>query len=149
MRGAGKQAVCLVELKARFDERRNIEWSRVRLEQAGVHVVHGFADLKIHAKMTLIVRREAYAGCGGTPHRDGELPRATARLYQDVGVFTADEDIAADVADLFNYVTGFGRPQRFRKLIVAPFRCGAGLSRRSGGCSCWPASCSFGIPAAS
>src|SRR5262245_19623230 len=116
----GKQSVCLVELKARFDERRNIEWSP-SMEQAGVHVVHGFPDLKIHAKMTLVVRREAdglrrYVHIG-----TGNYNAATARLYEDVGIFTADEEIAADVADLFNYVTGFGRPQRFRKLIVAPF----------------------------
>jgi polyphosphate kinase len=116
----GKQSVCLVELKARFDERRNIEWSRA-MEQAGVHVVHGFADLKIHAKMTLVVRREddglrRYVHIG-----TGNYNASTARLYEDVGLFTADEDVAADVADLFNYVTGFGRPQRFRKLIVAPF----------------------------
>src|SRR5512134_3785576 len=115
----GKQAVCLVELKARFDERRNIEWSRA-LEQAGVHVVHGFPDLKIHAKMTLVVRREGkelrrYAHIG-----TGNYHAATARLYEDVGIFTADEEIAADVADLFNHVTGFGRPARFRKLLVAP-----------------------------
>ncbi|HSC50192.1 MAG TPA: polyphosphate kinase 1, partial [Gaiellaceae bacterium] len=116
----GKQSVCLVELKARFDERRNIEWSRA-MEQAGVHVVHGFSDLKIHAKMALVVRRE-----GNTLRRyvhigSGNYNAATARLYEDVGLFTADEDIAADVADLFNHLTGFGRPQRFRKLLVAPF----------------------------
>jgi polyphosphate kinase len=91
------------------------------MEQAGVHVVHGFPDLKIHAKMTLVVRREAdglrrYVHIG-----TGNYNAATARIYEDVGLFTADEDIAADVADLFNYVTGFGRPQRFRKLLVAPF----------------------------
>jgi polyphosphate kinase len=122
----GKQAVCLVELKARFDERRNIEWSRA-LEQAGVHVVHGFPDLKIHAKMTLIVRREGkelrrYAHIG-----TGNYHAATARLYEDVGIFTADEEIAADVADLFNFITGFGRPQQFRKLLVAPFTLRTGL----------------------
>ena len=116
----GKQSVCLVELKARFDERRNIEWSRA-MEQAGVHVVHGFPDLKIHAKMTLVVRREPdglrrYVHIG-----TGNYNASTARLYEDIGVFTADEEIAADVADLFNYVTGFGRPQQFRKLLVAPF----------------------------
>ncbi|MFN8224390.1 MAG: polyphosphate kinase 1 [Gaiellales bacterium] len=116
----GKQSVCLVELKARFDERRNIEMSRA-MEQAGVHVVHGFADLKIHAKMTLVVRREAdglrrYVHIG-----TGNYNASTARLYEDLGLFTADEDIAADVADLFNHITGFGRPQRFRKLLVAPF----------------------------
>jgi len=116
----GKQAVCLVELKARFDERRNIEWSR-ELEQAGVHVVHGFPDMKIHAKMTLVVRREP-GGLRRYVHiGTGNYHAATARLYEDLGIFTADEEIAADVADVFNYVTGFGRPQRFRKLLVAPF----------------------------
>jgi polyphosphate kinase len=122
----GKQSVCLVELKARFDELRNIEWSRA-LEQAGVHVVYGFPDLKIHAKMTLIVRREGdtlrrYAHIG-----TGNYHAATARLYEDIGVFTADEQITADVADLFNYITGFGRPQKFRKLLVAPFTLRSGL----------------------
>jgi polyphosphate kinase len=122
----GKQSVCLVELKARFDERRNIEWSRA-LEQAGVHVVYGFPDLKIHAKMTLIVRREGgelrrYAHIG-----TGNYHAATARLYEDVGIFTADAEIAADVADLFNYITGFGKPRTFRKLLVAPFTLRSGL----------------------
>jgi len=116
----GKQAVCVVELKARFDERRNIEWAR-SLEQAGVHVVYGFPDMKIHAKTTLIVRRESdelrrYVHIG-----TGNYHATTARTYEDVGLFTADPEIAADVADLFNFVTGFGRPQRFRKLLVAPF----------------------------
>jgi polyphosphate kinase len=116
----GKQSVCLVELKARFDERRNIEWSRA-MEQAGVHVVHGFSDLKIHAKMALIVRREGDALRRYVHIGSGNFNAATSRLYEDVGLFTADEDIAADVADLFNHLTGFGRPQRFRKLLVAPF----------------------------
>jgi polyphosphate kinase len=116
----GKQTVCLVELKARFDERRNIEWSR-RLESAGVHVVYGFPSLKIHAKATLVVRREAdglrrYAHIG-----TGNYNSVTARLYEDVSLFTADEEITADVADLFNHLTGFGRPGAFRKLLVAPF----------------------------
>jgi polyphosphate kinase len=122
----GKQSVCLVELKARFDERRNIEWSRA-MEQAGVHVVYGFANLKIHAKITLIVRREGdilrrYVHIG-----TGNYHARTARLYEDFGLFTADEDIAADIADLFNYLTGFGRPQRFRRLLVAPFNLRARL----------------------
>ncbi|HZQ89781.1 MAG TPA: polyphosphate kinase 1 [Gaiellaceae bacterium] len=116
----GKQTVCLVEIKARGDERRNIEWSRA-MEQAGVHVAYGFPSLKIHAKMTLVVRRE-----GGVLRRyvhlgTGNYNSLTARGYEDFGLFTADEDIAADVADLFNYVTGFGRPGHFRKLLVAPF----------------------------
>jgi polyphosphate kinase len=116
----GKQSVCLVELKARFDERRNIEWSRA-MEQAGVHVVHGFSDLKIHAKMTLVVRREGDALRRYVHIGTGNYNAATARLYEDVGIFTADEAIAADVADLFNHLTGFGQPQRFKKLLVAPF----------------------------
>jgi polyphosphate kinase len=116
----GKQSVCLVELKARFDERRNIEWSRA-LEQAGVHVVYGFANLKIHAKTTLVIRRE-----GDTMRRyvhvgTGNYHALTARLYEDFGLFTADEEICADIADLFNHLTGFGRPQEFRKILVAPF----------------------------
>lgn len=116
----GKQTVCLVELKARFDEMRNIEWSR-RMEQAGVHVVYGFLTMKIHGKTTLVVRRE-----GGKLRRyvhvgTGNYNSATARLYEDFGLFTADEDLVADVADLFNYLTGFAKPERFRKILVAPF----------------------------
>ncbi|MBV8079503.1 MAG: polyphosphate kinase 1, partial [Actinobacteria bacterium] len=116
----GKQSVCVVELKARFDERRNIEWAR-SLEQAGVHVVYGFPDMKIHAKTTLVVRREKdglrrYVHVG-----TGNYHATTARIYEDIGLFTADPDITADVADLFNFVTGFGRPRRFRKILVAPF----------------------------
>ena len=116
----GKQSVCLVELKARFDEHRNIEWSRA-LERAGVHVVYGFPNLKIHGKTTLVVRREGadlkrYVHVG-----TGNYHARTARGYEDFGLFTADEDIAADVAELFNYLTGFGRPRDFRKILVAPF----------------------------
>ena len=122
----GKQSVCLVELKARFDERRNIEWSRA-LEKAGVHVVYGFPDMKIHAKMTLVVRRER-TGLRRYAHiATGNYHAATARLYEDIGIFTADEDITADIADLFNFITGFGRPQKFRKLLVAPFTLRSGL----------------------
>jgi polyphosphate kinase len=116
----GKQTVCLVEIKARGDERRNIEWSR-SLEQAGVHIVYGFPGLKIHAKTTLVVRREA-GGLRRYVHLGtGNYNAVTARTYEDYGLFTADEDIAADVADLFNHLTGFGRPGEFRKLLVAPF----------------------------
>jgi polyphosphate kinase len=124
-----KQTVCLVELKARFDERRNIEWSRA-MEQAGVHVVYGYANLKIHAKMTLIVRRDGerlhrYAHIG-----TGNYNSNTARSYEDVGLFTDDEAITADLADLFNHLTGFGRPQRFRKILAAPFNLRSGLIER-------------------
>jgi polyphosphate kinase len=125
----GKQSVSLIELKARFDEHRNIGWSR-SLEQAGVHVVYGFPNLKIHAKMTLIVRREGdqlrrYVHLG-----TGNYNVLTARTYEDYGLFTADPVIAADVADLFNHLTGFGRPQTFRKLLVAPFGLREGLVDR-------------------
>jgi polyphosphate kinase len=116
----GKQSVCLVELKARFDERRNIEWSR-KLERAGVHVVYGVPNLKIHLKATLVVRRE-----GDTLRRyvhigTGNYHALNALVYEDFGLFTADTDVAADVADLFNHLTGFGKPQRFRKIVVSPF----------------------------
>jgi polyphosphate kinase len=117
---SGKQTVCLVEIKARGDERHNIEWGRA-LEKAGVHVVYGLPSTKIHAKATLIVRREA-----GTLRRyvhigTGNYNHLTAQTYEDFGLFIADEDTAADVADLFNYLTGFGRAAQFRKLLVAPF----------------------------
>ena len=116
----GKQSVCLVELKARFDERRNIEWSR-KLERAGVHVVYGYPSLKIHLKATQVVRREGdglrrYVHVG-----TGNYHAYNARVYEDFGLFTADEEIAADVADLFNHLTGFGKPPPFRKILVAPY----------------------------
>jgi polyphosphate kinase len=115
----GKQAVVLVELKARFDEARNIGWSRA-LERAGVHVVHGFPALKTHAKCALVVRRES-GGIRRYVHiGTGNYHPRTARLYTDAGLFTCRPDIAADVSDLFNYLTGFGRPQSYRKLLVAP-----------------------------
>jgi polyphosphate kinase len=122
----GKQSVSLIELKARFDEHRNIGWSR-SLEQAGVHVVYGFPNLKIHAKTTLVVRREGdelrrYVHLG-----TGNYNILTARTYEDYGLFTADPEVAADVADLFNFLTGFARPQPFRKLLVAPFTLREGL----------------------
>jgi polyphosphate kinase len=125
----GKQSVSLIELKARFDESRNIGWSR-SLEQAGVHVVYGFPNLKIHAKATLVVRREGdelrrYVHLG-----TGTYNILTARTYEDYGLFTADPEIAADVADLFNQLTGFGRPQAYRKLLVAPWGLRHGLLER-------------------
>ena len=115
-----KQSVCLVELKARFDERRNIEWAR-KLERAGVHVVHGFPSLKIHLKATLVIRREGDAMRRYVHIGTGNYHALNARLYEDFGFFTADPDITADVADLFNHLTGFGKPQKFRKILVAPF----------------------------
>jgi polyphosphate kinase len=116
----GKQAVCLVELKARFDERRNIEWSRA-LERAGVDVVYGVPDLKVHAKLTLLVRRERNGVRRYVHIGTGNYHASHATSYEDLGLFTADEDIAADVAEVFNAVTGITRPAVFRKLLVGPW----------------------------
>ncbi|HKH16756.1 MAG TPA: polyphosphate kinase 1 [Solirubrobacteraceae bacterium] len=115
----GKQAVCMVELKARFDERANIGWARA-LEESGVHVVYGLPNLKTHAKCILIVRREG----DGVRHYvhvgTGNYHPNTARLYTDFGLLTCDEQIGADVADMFNQLTGFARPSAFRRVLVAP-----------------------------
>jgi len=115
----GKQAVCLVELKARFDERANIQWAKA-LEEAGVHVTYGIPSLKTHAKAILVVRREG----DGVRHYvhigTGNYHPTTARLYTDFGLFTTDDEIGADVADLFNFLTGYARPRGYRKVLVAP-----------------------------
>jgi polyphosphate kinase len=115
----GKQVAVLVELKARFDEESNIEWARA-LEAAGVHVVYGLVGLKVHSKVALVVRRE-----GDTMRRyvhlgTGNYNPTTARLYTDLSFFTSDDQIGADVTDLFNYVTGYSAKNEFRKLLVAP-----------------------------
>jgi polyphosphate kinase len=115
----GKQAVCLVELQARFDERTNIEWAKA-LEQAGVHVVYGHPALKTHAKCVLVVRREGDGVRNYVHIGTGNYHSATARLYTDYGLFTTDPEIGRDVAELFNYLTGFGRPSSYRKVRVAP-----------------------------
>ncbi len=118
---AGKQVAALVELKARFDEQRNIVWAR-QLEQAGVHVVYGVVGLKTHSKTALVVRREAdgirrYCHVGTGNYNSG-----TARVYEDVGVLSCDPDLGADLTDLFNHLTGFSRPARSRSLVLAPDR---------------------------
>ena len=115
----GKQVAVLVELKARFDEANNIAWAR-RLEDAGVHVAYGSATLKTHVKTILVVRKEAdgirrYVHLG-----TGNYNARTARLYTDVGLFTANPSIGADASDLFNSLTGFSRQTLYRKLLVAP-----------------------------
>jgi polyphosphate kinase len=115
----GKQAVCMVEVKARFDERRNIGWARA-LEQAGAHVVHGLPGLKTHAKALLIVRREGNGVRHYVQVGTGNYNAKTARIYEDFGLFTTDPDIAADVAEVFNLLTGYARPDNFRKALVAP-----------------------------
>jgi polyphosphate kinase len=115
----GKQAVCMVELKARFDERQNIRWSR-ELEEVGAHVVHGIPGLKTHAKAILVVRRER----GQVRHYvmigTGNFHAKNARLYEDFGLFTTDREIGEEVANLFNTLTGYGHPKRQRKVLVAP-----------------------------
>src|SRR5262245_23792321 len=115
----GKQVAVLVELKARFDEANNITWART-LENFGVHVAYGSANLKTHAKTALVVRREAdgirrYIHLG-----TGNYNSRTARLYTDVGLFTCSPSIGADVSDLFNSLTGYSRQRLYRKLFVAP-----------------------------
>ncbi|MCY4068519.1 MAG: polyphosphate kinase 1 [Acidimicrobiaceae bacterium] len=124
----GKQVAALVELKARFDEERNISWAK-RLEQAGAHVAYGLVGLKIHAKIAMIVREEpegirryCHVGTGNYNHR-------TARLYEDFGLLTADPGIGADVAGLFNRLTGYGRRLEHTHLITAPEQLRSRLSR--------------------
>ncbi|HEX8206451.1 MAG TPA: polyphosphate kinase 1, partial [Solirubrobacteraceae bacterium] len=115
----GKQAVCLVELKARFDEQANIQWARA-LEQAGVHVVYGHPALKTHTKCVLVIRREGEGVRHYVHVGTGNYHPKTARLYTDVGLFTCDDELGADVADMFNFLTGFARPKGYRKALVAP-----------------------------
>ena len=115
----GKQVAVLVELKARFDERSNITWAE-RMEEAGVHVVYGLANLKTHCKLCLVVRKEGdriqrYVHVG-----TGNYNRATAQIYTDLGLFTANEAIVADASDLFNHLTGYSRQTEYRALLVAP-----------------------------
>lgn len=115
----GKQVAVLMELKARFDEESNIEWAKA-LERAGVHVVYGLVGLKIHCKVTMVVRRE-----GDTIRRyvhlaTGNYNAITAHLYTDIGLFTAREELGNDVTDLFNYLTGYSAKRDYEKLLVAP-----------------------------
>ncbi|MEO1022703.1 MAG: polyphosphate kinase 1 [Bacteroidota bacterium] len=115
----GKQVAVLVEIKARFDEARNIYWAE-KLESAGVHVAYGLAGLKIHTKLTMVVREEedglhTYCHIGTGNYHPG-----TAQLYEDLGLFTCDEGIATDVTHVFNLLTGYAPDQHFEKLLVAP-----------------------------
>lgn len=117
--GRGKQVAVLVEVKARFDEERNIEWAR-RLEDAGCHVAYGLVGLKTHTKTTLVIREEedglrAYMHIG-----TGNYNPKTASLYTDLGLFTCQTDIGADLMDLFNFLTGYSHQQIYRKMLVAP-----------------------------
>jgi polyphosphate kinase len=124
----GKQAVSMVEVKARFDERRNIGWARA-LEEAGAHVVHGLPGLKTHAKALLIVRREGQGVRNYVQIGTGNYNVKTARIYEDFGLFTTDPEIAADVAEVFNVLTGYSRPEAFRKALVSPTHAREGFLR--------------------
>jgi polyphosphate kinase len=115
----GKQAVCMVELKARFDERLNIRWSR-ELEEVGAHVVHGIPGLKTHAKTILVIRREHDEVRHYVMIGTGNFHAKNARLYEDFGFFTTNREMGQEVANLFNALTGYAHPQRGRKMLVAP-----------------------------
>ena len=115
----GKQVAVLIELQARFDEENNISWAR-RFEDVGVHVSYGVAGLKTHAKVLLIVRREGTAIRRYVHIGTGNYNPRTARYYTDFGLLSADPQLGADLSDLFNVLTGFGRPPGYRKLLVAP-----------------------------
>ncbi|NUM46138.1 MAG: polyphosphate kinase 1 [Anaerolineales bacterium] len=115
----GKEVAVLVELKARFDEESNISWAKA-LEREGVHVIYGLLGLKTHSKIALVVRRE-----GDTMRRylhlgTGNYNVVTATIYEDFGLFTADEALGADASDLFNYLTGYSAKTDYRKMLVAP-----------------------------
>ena len=125
---AGKQVVVLVEIKARFDEEANITWAR-SLERAGCHVVYGLVGLKTHCKTALVVRQEhgvlrRYCHIG-----TGNYNPKTARIYEDLGILTADPRVGADLTDLFNTLTGYSRQTNYRTLMVAPHGIRAGPDR--------------------
>src|SRR5262249_5772051 len=122
----GKQAVCLVELKARFDEQANIRWAK-KLEEAGVHVVYGLPALKPQVKWVLVVRAEGRRVRHYVHIGTGNYNPKTARLYSDFGLFTVDPEIGADVAEMFNYLTGYARPRGYRRVLVAPFNLQEGI----------------------
>ena len=123
----GKQVAVLVELKARFDERNNIIWAR-RLEEAGVHVVYGWVDVKTHCKLCLVVRKEADGIRRYVHTGTGNYNADTAKVYTDVGLFTTDADVVADVSEVFNYLTGYSHQREFRQLLVAPSQLRARLT---------------------
>jgi polyphosphate kinase len=116
---AGKEVAALVELKARFDEQANIGWARA-LEEAGVHVVYGLVGLKTHAKTALVVRQEGESIRHYCHIGTGNYNPKTARMYEDVGLLSADAELGADLAELFNYLTGYSRQTRYRRIQVAP-----------------------------
>lgn len=115
----GKQVAVLVELKARFDEESNIGWARM-LEKEGVHVIYGLLGLKTHSKVALVVRKEGEQIRRYIHLATGNYNAITAQLYEDIGMFTCDEDLGADSTDVLNYLTGYSSKKEYRKLLVAP-----------------------------
>src|SRR5204862_2807761 len=115
----GKQVTALIELKARMDEQNNITWART-LERAGVHVVYGIVGLKTHCKAALVVRREGDGIRRYVHLSTGNYNPTTARVYTDLGLFTANPDMGEDASALFNLLTGYAEGYRWRKLVVAP-----------------------------
>ena len=115
----GKQVAVLVELKARFDEESNIGWART-LEREGVHVVYGLLGLKTHSKIALVIRKEGDGIRRYLHLATGNYNAITAQLYEDIGMFTCDEEMGADATDLFNYLTGYSSKKEYKKLLVAP-----------------------------
>ena len=115
----GKQVTALVELKARFDEENNIEWAR-RLENEGVHVVYGISTLKTHSKVLLVVRREKDKLVRYVHLATGNYNPFTSRIYTDLALLTADEEIAEDASSLFNFLTGYSQQDKYKRLLVAP-----------------------------
>lgn len=128
----GKQVLVLVEIKARFDEERNISWAR-KLEQAGVHVVYGMVGLKTHCKLLLVVRQEDDGLARYCHIGTGNYHPKTARLYEDYGLLTRDPEVGADLTKLFNQLSGYAPKAKFRRLIVAPVGVRAGLIERIDG----------------
>jgi polyphosphate kinase len=125
----GKQVTAIVELKARFDEENNIVWAK-RLEQAGVHVVYGLIGLKIHCKMSMVVRKDDSGSIRIYMHMGtGNYNPVTARLYTDIGLITADPDFGYDSVNLFNYLTGYGSPSEWKKLVMSPLNLRSNILR--------------------
>ncbi|MFB2554782.1 RNA degradosome polyphosphate kinase [Herbiconiux liangxiaofengii] len=126
---AGKQVLALVEIKARFDEQANISWAR-KLEKAGVHVVYGLVGLKTHCKLALVIRQEkgrlkSYSHIG-----TGNYNPKTSRIYEDLGLLTADDQVGKDLTRLFNELSGYAIEKKFKRLLVAPLHLRKGLLKR-------------------
>ncbi|MGA4841043.1 RNA degradosome polyphosphate kinase [Streptomyces sp. G45] len=126
---SGKQVLVLVELKARFDEQANIKWAR-KLEEAGCHVVYGLVGLKTHCKLSLVVRQEGDQLVRYSHVGTGNYHPKTARLYEDLGLLTANQEVGADLSDLFNRLSGYSRRETYRRLLVAPRSLRDGLVTR-------------------